>query len=84
MCTACSDFVDVCPVCPPSGRRKTGRLFFLPDSLFCEHLTAKHGTDDPSHYAHFAWGDHTGDDCECRTGNWWGGRPDPIGMWEED
>lgn len=83
MCMLCPDFVDNCIICPPSGGRVSGHLFFL-GSTFCFHLISEHGTDLADHYAHFAWGDHTGDDCGCRTGNWWDGRPDPINDWNDD
>lgn len=84
MCLLCPDAVDSCRECSerrdPGNPRKLQRgwlqIFYLGDT-FCLHLTVKHGTDDASHYHHFKH-DHDGPDCECATGNWWGGRPEPI------
>lgn len=73
MCMMCPDSVDRCLIC----QRGTRQVYSLDDPTWCEHMIEKHGTDDPGHYAHFAWGDHTGDDCECMTGNWWPGKPPP-------
>ena len=69
----CPEYVDKCPICQP------GRQFYgCDEDTWCEHMTAEHGTDSLGHYAHFLWGYHTGEDCECVKENWFNGRPDPI------
>lgn len=73
MCMLCSDAVDRCRICHPNSRA----VYSLGDT-WCAHLTQRHGTDSASHYAHFAWGEHEGDDCECVAGDWWEGRPPPV------
>lgn len=85
MCVGCPDFVDFCAegACNMSTTEKYRHTNFYLESTFCEHLTARYGTDSASHYEHFRrW--HEGDDCECVTGNWWGDRPRPTIPEEED
>jgi hypothetical protein len=79
----CPDAVEWCPECslPPvdedGNRRWHYMTIFSLGDTFCEHLTAKLGTDSASHYSHFKY-DHDGDDCPCVAGNWFGDRPRPI------
>lgn len=87
MCLMCSDAVDSCQQCSrpfkgPGPHYGYTKVFYLDNDTWCEHLTAEHGTDSPSHYAHFAWGMHDGPECDCITQDWFKGRPEPI--YEED
>jgi len=79
MCMLCPDFVDMCGECGWTGKdgKRHPQMFWLTSDSFCEHLTAEHGTDSPSHYYHFRW-DHDGPDCECVINNWFPGLPEPT------
>ena len=85
MCVGCPDFVDFCAEgsCNMSTPEKfRGTTFYL-DSTLCEHLAARYGTTSASHLDHFRRY-HTGPDCECISGNWYPGMPEPTIPEDED
>lgn len=85
MCVGCPDFVEFCAegACNMSTPEKYRHTTFYLGMTLCEHLTARYGTADASHLAHFRW-DHNGPECECITGNWWPGVPEPTIPEDED